>query len=96
MEGSRAYINLNLPEDCANEEKTERYAITSTVVILPNGEALSEDFYTTGHGSDEHFSTNVMMGAKPRISNNWVQASTETGAVAPYSSRAKTVDSRAI
>lgn len=96
VEGSRAYINLNLPEDCATEDRSQRFAITSAVVIFPNGEALTEDFYTTGHGSEEHFSATATMGVKARASSNWVQVGAESGAVPPYGSRAKTVDNRAL
>ena len=96
LEGSRAYINLNLPEDCASEDGSKRFAITSTVMILPNGSGLSEDFYTTGHGSDEQFTANIMMRTKPRLNANWGQIGAETGGVTPYGSRAKTVDTRAL
>lgn len=96
IEGSRAYIQLNLPEDCANEDRSKRFAITSTVVILPNGSGLSEDFYTTGRGSDEHFSANAMMRAKPRASANWLQVGIEAGDVAPYGSRASSSDTRVL
>lgn len=97
IEGSRAYIDLNLPEDCANEDKTERYAIHSAVVILPSAEGLPlEDFHTTGRGTEELFSANAMMGTKPRLSSLWTRVGLENGAVAPYGSRAKTEDARAL
>lgn len=97
VEGSRAYIDLNLPEDCANEDRTERFQIHSSVVILPSAESLpADDFYTTGHGSDEKFGANAMMGSKPRASSNWTTVGLDRGPVAAYGSRGRTEDTRAL
>lgn len=96
IEGSRAYIQLNLPEDCSNESGSERFAIASAVIVLPNGEGLSEDFYSTGHGSTDPFSANIMMGTKPRADASWNQVGAELGAVSDYGKRSKTADSRAL
>ena len=96
VEGSRAYIQLNLPEDCATEDRSQRFPIASTVVILPSGTAISEDFYTTGRGSDELFGANIMMRSKPRASANWIQVGVETGDVGAFGSRATTTDTRVL
>jgi len=96
LEGKSAFISLNLPHSCSNADRSQSFATTDVVLILPNSVALSADFYTRDR-SGNTYSANAVMGTKARVSRNWRKVKVVKGAVSPfYSHGEKTTDARAI
>lgn len=92
IEGSRAYLKVNVGHDCSFNDK--HYPTIGSVVILPNGGALSpEDFSTS---DTEMFSANAMMGSKARAQSVWNRVDVIKGPVVPYGSRMTDKDARAM
>ena len=95
LEGSSASLAIQLPHDCSNANG-EHFATTDVVVILPNGENLTDNFMTTDREGTTH-AANSMMDVKARISANWKKIKVKKGAVGSYYSHGvKSEDARSI
>ena len=82
LEGKSASLDVQLPHDCSNAEG-EHFPTTDVVVIFPNAQNLSADFYTSERDGTIH-GANSMMGIKARVSANWKKVKVKKGDVGAY------------
>ena len=95
LEGKSAFINMNISHDCTDSDGNH-HATTDIVVILPNSQGLSSNFYTANREGDI-FGANGVMGTKARVSGSWKSIKAVKGAISEYYSHgAKTEDVRAV
>ncbi len=98
LEGSSAFISVNLPHDCSNRDTGKHFATTDVAILLPNGTGLDPDVaFTSNHRTGETFGANAVMGTKARVSAVWKKVMVRKDAVDPfYSHGLRTEDARAI
>lgn len=69
VEGSSAFINVNLPHDCSDADGNH-YATTDVEVLLPNGTGIAGAF-TSNHSTGDVFGANAVMGVKQRMNQTF-------------------------
>jgi len=100
LEGSSAFISVNLPHDCSNPDTGEHFATTDVAILLPNGTGLPQDVaFTKNHfsSSTDTYGANAVMGTKARVSGVWKKVMVRKDTVDPfYNHGLRTEDARAI
>lgn len=95
LEGSSAELGIQIPHDCSNADG-DHFDTSNVVVIFPNGENLSDNFWTSDRSGNIH-GANAMMGIKARVSANWRYVNPVKSAVEPYYNHGiRTEDVRAV
>lgn len=81
LEGSSAFLNINISHDCSNEAG-EHFATTGVTVVFPNGENVSGGF--TADRSGNTYGANALMGIKQRANSTFKKNIVVKGDVGNY------------